>query len=274
MAGFVDLHIHTLVSDGTLNCAQLLEEIHAVGIGEFAITDHDRLGGTTEMAALLSGDRSLTFHNGVELSVSLAGREYHLTAYDFDPGDPALLGLLEDNLEIRRKCDIELIREVAEQSAIDVVEFKDYRYDRSRGGWNSLNYLIDRGVIADLAGFVEMRSRSRAPLAFDSPRRAIAAVHAAGGYICLAHPAGYRDYSVVTAEQLDTWKAFGIDGIECYAASPDLTTARQRLYLAYCRENGLYITGGSDYHGAFGSGKLGVPPLTEGMLNLWPRTPS
>ena len=254
-----------------MSCAQLLAEIRSKGITEFALTDHDRLGGMTEMTALLPDGSGLIFHSGVELSVSLSGQEYHLTAYDFDIDNAGVLNLLEDNRAIRRKFDVEFVRDLAARFDIDVDEFVEYRFDRSRGGWESLNFLIDKAIVADAAEYARLRSGGRIRMEFDGPRRAVAAVHAANGYICLAHPGGYREHSIVTRDQLDLWEKLGIDGIECHASSKDVTERQRGLYLSYCHEKGLYITGGSDYHGSFVSRKLGVPPITRDMLRLWPQ---
>ena len=39
--GFIDLHMHSTVSDGTDTPQALLEAVRSAGIGVFSVTDHD-----------------------------------------------------------------------------------------------------------------------------------------------------------------------------------------------------------------------------------------
>ena len=268
MESLIDLHMHTAASDGTQTCEELLAELRLHGIREFAITDHDSTDSVSEMAKLLSVYTDLVFHPGVEFSVTLDGGEYHLTAYDFDLHDEGITGLLADNKAIRRNNDVELISDIAPRYGIDVEAFLTYRADPKRGGWESLNFLIDQAVVPDLLGYFRLYEECGRHMRFDHPERAISAVKAARGRICLAHPSGYNSRSLTTVKQLDLWRDLGIQGIECYNSTKD-SEEQRALYLQYCRDKDLFITGGSDYHGTFAKRELGIPPLTPQMLRIW-----
>ena len=75
----------------------------------------------------------------------------------------------------------------------------------------------------------------------------IAAIHDAGGKAVLAHPCQLGCSHGRLEEILRALKDAGLDGIECFYPrhSPEQTAAYLRLADKY----GLYITGGSDFHG-------------------------
>ena len=41
----IDLHMHTVISDGTDQPQEILEKVKAKGIGLFSVTDHDAMKG-------------------------------------------------------------------------------------------------------------------------------------------------------------------------------------------------------------------------------------
>ena len=45
----IDLHMHTVISDGTDRPEEILEKVKAEGIGFFSVTDHDALKGGAEI---------------------------------------------------------------------------------------------------------------------------------------------------------------------------------------------------------------------------------
>lgn len=44
----IDLHTHSLASDGTDSPSALVEKAHAAGLAALAVTDHDTLSGLEE----------------------------------------------------------------------------------------------------------------------------------------------------------------------------------------------------------------------------------
>jgi 3',5'-nucleoside bisphosphate phosphatase len=267
MNKLVDLHLHTTASDGTLTSTELLREIEQTDIVEFAVTDHDRLSGTLEMQKLVNEKAGYVFHIGAEISTSNDGGEYHLTAYDFDPDSEELLAQLARNVSVRRTTDMQFIKDISGDYDVDVDEFNRYCADPSRGGWPSLNYLHDKKIAVSLLEYRGIYTGSGAKMVFDPPDRVISAVHSAGGWVCLAHPGGYYERIIREERQLDMWRDLGIDGIECYH-SVDSTESIRRLHISYADRYDMYVTGGSDYHGAFAGRHLATPRVTSDMVRL------
>src|SRR5690349_16582549 len=85
----IDLHTHSVVSDGTDTPAELVAQAAAAGLAVVALTDHDTFDGLPEAQA--AGERvGIEVVPGMELSCSRDGQSVHLLAYGADPEDAAL----------------------------------------------------------------------------------------------------------------------------------------------------------------------------------------
>lgn len=263
-----DLHLHTTASDGRWPPEQLVAGLLQAGIGLFAVTDHDSLGSLAPTAELVRGS-GLRFLPGVELSARLDGRVYHLLAYGIDLADPALGALARANDARLHAASDEAVRLLAAAGRpISLDDYAAYTWDRRRGGWKALNFLIDRGFCRDVHSyFGELFNGELAhPQAgFPSPAQAIAVARGAGGVVVLAHPGATLPNALDTGF-LDRLVDMGLQGVECYSFHHD--AAATRAYLDYCRSRDLLVTGGSDYHGGFAGRALGVPPVYLRDLRL------
>ncbi len=265
----VDLHIHTLASDGTWTPAETVAAVRAAGIGLFAVTDHDSAASVAE-ACRLAAEAGLGFLAGVEISTTLAGHLFHILGYGIDPENPALGRILAANTALMEEVDHDSIRKlVAAGLPVDYGEFCAYEHDPRRGGWKSLAYLIDKGLCTGVADFfADLFTAERGIVfpAFPHPAKAIAAIKAAGGVPVLAHP-GSDFHGPALEDTLNMFAAQAIEGVECFHLCHDAATTRRAV--EWCDRQGLLITGGSDCHGGFVPGRrLGVPDIRLGQLRL------
>ncbi len=262
----VDLHLHTTASDGCWPPEQLIAKVRQVGIGLFAVTDHDSLDNLAATARLIRGS-GLRFLPGVELSSSLNGRWYHLLAYGFNAEDAAFRAFVAANgARLSGVSDkvIEILAQAGLPISLDA--YRTYTWDRRRGGWKSLNFLIDQGICADLGQYFDLfRERDYPQAEFPPPDEVVAAVEKAGGITILAHPGAYFRNGLDT-DRLDQLIEMGVRGLECYSAHHD--ESRTKELVEYCRRRNLLITGGSDCHGGFAGRQLGHPPLSLQDLHL------
>ena len=89
----IDLHTHTLASDGSDTPAAVVQQAAALGLRAVAVTDHDTFAGLPE--ALAAGQRcGIEVVPGVELSTVWGGEEVHLLGYFMDTGNAALRALI------------------------------------------------------------------------------------------------------------------------------------------------------------------------------------
>jgi predicted metal-dependent phosphoesterase TrpH len=263
----VDLHLHTTASDGRWTPEQLVDEVQRAGIGMFAVTDHDSLGSLAETARQVHGS-GLHFLPGVELSARLNGQGYHLLAYGFNLDDPDLPALAEANNAQLANSGDEAVRLLAQAGyPISMDDYETYTWDRGRGGWKSLNFLIDKGICRDVRSYFETFAGSlyHPQADFPPPEDVIAVARRACGVVILAHP-GASFYNGMNAQRLDQLVEMGVQGMECYSFHHD--EALTHRLLDYCRSRDLLITGGSDCHGGFVARPLGMPPIYASDLRL------
>ena len=261
-----DLHLHTTASDGRWPPEQLIDQVRRAGIGFFAVTDHDSLGSLAETAGLIRGS-GLRFLPGVELSSRLNGQTYHLLAYGFDPENKGLKELASANNARLVGSSDNAIRLLADLGhPVSLEDYARYSWDRRRGGWKGLNYLIDLGICRDVHEYFRIFDEIGHPEAeFPTVDEVVNCVHQASGVVVLAHP-GANFYNGVDIGRLDLLVEMGVGGLECFSFHHDEATTRG--FLQYCRSRDLLVTGGSDCHGGFAGRAIGVPPVFAEDLRL------
>ncbi len=262
----VDMHIHTTASDGTWTAEELLEHIIKSNIGVFSITDHDTIENSIKILHCIPNN--ICYVIGVEISCTYNNQEYHIAAYDFDYKNTRLNNLLKFNRIQREEFNIKVIQYVKEINKVkDIKDYYSYQYNRKRGGWDSLNYLLDKNIVKDLREYFEIIKSSNEKLYFKNPKEIIEIVKDAGGYSFLAHPSAYEKGEKLSLGVLEEWKNYGISGIECF--SPYLKNMEDaNYYLRFCEENDLMISAGSDCHGEFNNRALGVPKVNIDKIKL------
>lgn len=246
----IDLHIHTNESDGTWGLDQLIDKVIINNLTYFSITDHDSFEYVKKMSNKVFPEK-YKFIPGVEISSTYLNKEFHVLAYNFDINNKKLNLLLRDNLKIREIFNTQIILFLEKKYNLDLInEYNEYSNDRSRGGWKSLNFLIDNNLIQDLNNFFEEIIEIDEKMIFPDPSSVIKVIKQANGYSFLAHPASYHNGKLLDINILDYFKKIGIDGIEVY--SPYLREFKDsKYYIQYCKDNNLMFSAGSDCHGEF-----------------------
>lgn len=269
MSRKADLHIHTFASDGQWSESELLEQIDANEIKIFAVSDHDEIGAVAGLDKLTKNKADISFIKGVEISTTYEGREHHILTYGIDESDQRLIDLLDENRRIRDDYNdrlIEFLRPLYPQ--VDTADYHNYVYNPFQGGWRTFGYLKDRGVITDLRDYFTKIRGFDYEKKFYHPKEMIPRLNALGYVTILAHPPAYAEGDLYDHKDLDNFRAYGIQGLECYTQyMKDLDNAE--YYVAYCNQYDLFITGGSDCHGGFAGRRLGYPAVTEDILKLW-----
>lgn len=264
-----DLHIHTTASDGTWTPQELVEQVQSCGLGLFAVTDHDSVANVEETAHL-AAQAGLQFLPAAEICSTKGELSFHILGYGLDVTHKPLLELLAHNEALLEQKDVDSIHLLARDGwAVDEAEFASYTYDRRRGGWRALAYLIDKGLCTGVSDFFQRIFTPEHDLGFPefpSIAEVISTIHGAGGVALCAHAAsGFHGPGL--EKVMDLLRVEKFDGFECYHSNHS-EEGTQRL-LAHCRKHKLLISGGSDCHGTFVPGRnLGEPYVDTQMLNL------
>jgi len=253
----VDLHMHSYHSDGKLDCKALVEEILEAGIKVFSLTDHDTINGLAEMKEAVKG-KAVSFIPGVEIATRYQGDEYHLTVYGYDENNKEFINLINESIKVRTDYDKAIVKFMEPRVKLD--EFLEYEDNPYIGGWPSLNFFIEKGIVEDIYGYFDISDKCPATMVFPEPKEVIDAAHAAGAAVFMAHPSSNGKGGLPLAK-LDYFKEQGIDGLECYSPYTESENEIQ-YYIDYCSKYNLKISGGSDYHGGFVGRSLGQPHIT------------
>lgn len=252
-----DLHIHTNASDGSDSPAEILAKAAAAGLDIVAITDHDTIDGAMSVTEVPAG---LRFIRGIEFSCISPGGECHILGYGFDPHDAVFLAALEEGRRLRREKTGRRIDHLARQFGVVLTaeERRDLDSQRSPGKPHLAKILVARKLAPDISAAIK---RYITPCKGGGDRisaeTAIRSILHAGGIPIWAHPLGGEGERRLRHEEFDArlahLMAFGIRGLECHYSRYDETDTA--FLLAQAAEQGLLISGGSDYHGG---NKVGI----------------
>lgn len=271
---YIDLHVHSNVSDGTYTPAEVVKRAVKNHLSAFALTDHDTVGGTDE--ALFQAEK---FRNegieirvvpGVEISVSYRGSDVHILGLLIDHKNPELVKSLEDAVakrELRNEkmaeklsgagidISLEKLKEADPGSVITRAHFA--KYLAANGYVKSVSDAFKKYLNPDRPYFV--------PREYMKPEKAIGLIKAAGGVPVLAHPLLYHYPLSEVDIMAKLFKEYGLAGIEAiYHANTGFDESHVKKI---ARKYGLLITGGSDFHGlnkpnidiGVGQGNLKIP---------------
>jgi predicted metal-dependent phosphoesterase TrpH len=266
----IDLHSHTLYSDGSVSPAQLIALAHSQGACAIAITDHDTVAGLAEGRAA-ADELGIEFVNGIEISADYSPGTMHILGYFINVESQTLAVKLDELRNARNSRNPQIAarlqalgldinyEDVARLAGNEVVGRPHFaRLLVDRGYARGIQDAFDRYLAKGAAAYVE-----KARL---SPADSIALIHEAGGVAVLAHPYQLKLPSIEEEEQLIVkLAAMGLDGIEAIYSRH--SPVERDTYAQIAARHGLLVTGGSDYHGTYkpdidiviGKGDLEVP---------------
>ena len=84
MSATIDLHLHTLASDGRLTPTELVQMVAKNGLKTISITDHDSTEGLAEAYEAVKEFPDLRIIPGIEMSADIPGDEVHVLGYFLD----------------------------------------------------------------------------------------------------------------------------------------------------------------------------------------------
>ena len=271
----VDLHTHTLRSDGLLTPVELVTAAADAGVKLLAITDHDTLAGVRELRRDGTIPDGLEVVPGIEINTVVEDRgnvmegEVHILGLGVDPNDEALEAALARQRDARRLRFDRMVEKLRAQGVpIDrALEGLPATTEEDALGRPRLARALIRCGYAQSVedAFRQHLSRGRpayVPRQGLGPREAIQAIRDAGGLASLAHYAEAPEHLLWMRALID----MGLNGLEVYYRAYDQETVATLRGIA--EDLRLVMTGGTDYHGdretyAEAHADLWVPPEVE-----------
>jgi 3',5'-nucleoside bisphosphate phosphatase len=243
-----DLHIHTRASDGELSPAALVRAAADGRLDVIAVTDHDTIGGLAEALAAAAGG-PVRVIPGVEISSQHEGVEIHVLGYHVAPDAAPLLAHEHSALGRRQERAREMVRILQGQGI--AIDYEDVLRAagtdaRAIGRPHVARALLAGGHVRSMGEAFE-RYLADGGLAFvrtefPSVRDSIAMIRASGGVAVWAHPG--MDVLERFAPAFAEW---GMGGIEVFRPNTSPTDGKRIRGVA--RGLGMFVTGGSDWHG-------------------------
>lgn len=269
-AGYpVDLHAHSIRSDGVEVPAELVRLAQRRGVRVLALADHDTLAGAAE--AVAEGERlGVRVIPSVELNTESEWGDVHVLGFFLDPADSPLEERLRWLREHRGRR-VEVMVEKLDQMgyAISLARVLEIAAGGVLGRPHLAQALLEAGYTASFEEAFHTIIAKDSPAYVErvglAPLEAVRLVVEHGGAASLAHPGTVQGLR----EALPKLVEAGLAGIEVYYPTHSAAWTAELGTLA--RAHGLIPTGGSDHHGRGDTvhGQLGcayVPPDTVPAL--------
>lgn len=247
----IDLHTHTLASDGTDSPAQLVRRAKDLGLAAVAITDHDTVAGLAE-AEKQGQALGLEVIRGCEISARGEDNEMHILGLWLPSDTTVLEQTLLRLREHRHERNVIIVKKLQDLGLdISYEEVQAASQGEAVGRPHIAAVLLRKGFVQNwqeaFTRYLGYKGQAYVPKEILSPEQAVNVLAGMGATVSLAHPC----LSVSSREAVESLvrnlKGFGLNAIEAYHS--DHSQAEQRFCVDLATRYGLALTGGSDYHG-------------------------
>lgn len=247
-----DLHIHTTASDGSVLPRELPALARSAGLELIAITDHDTVAGV-EPAAAAAASLGMRVIAGIEVSTDYRDMDIHLLGYGIDIHSQILGEVTQWSVkekQIRNGKILQKLRELGYD-----ISWEDVRLPQEgtvAGRPHIAQALVDKGYAASVSEVFQHLVGEGKPAYVPRQRisleRAIDVIRQAGGQPVLAHPLQYG----FPEHELEEFVAFaaGCGAVGLETVYTGYTLSQQAELRSLADKYGLFITGGSDFHGS------------------------
>ena len=248
-----DLHIHSTASDGSEAIEQIIDSAKKKGLDAIAITDHDSVSHIAKIP-LSAG---ITIIGGIEISAIHLSTDTkaHILGYSIKRTE--LLKTLTRTITIARNRNSEKQIGILRRHGFSIDEERIARSDeKCIFKQHILDWLVSTWQVPDLFGeFYQRTFKNGGICDFDinypDVFEAVRMIKKAGGLAVLAHPGQQQNFWLIP-ELVES----GLDGLEVnHHSHSEKDKAKIREYAV---RFGLFLTGGSDYHGRYEPRSIGI----------------
>jgi hypothetical protein len=263
----VNLHIHTTYSDGFLTPVEVLKKLEDEGVKIASITDHDSVEAYYDLESknisgiysgiIIPGVEIKCIHNGYAIEILGYGKrikelqpilgEYHKKIIESQ--QTQFKFLKEKCKELNLKIDDSELQPREWASFVmygSLVKYKEYNL-------SILKKILGEDILKSrLVFYRKACCEKQSPFFLEeeilfSSKEVVEMIKNVGGLSFLAHVGQYKVIEDKIKFIQSLKENAGIDGVECYY--PLHNEIDTKIYIDYCHDNGLLISGGSDFHG-------------------------
>lgn len=273
---YIDLHVHSSASDGSLMPEEVVELANNAGLRYFALTDHDTVDGVERALHHAEQFENLDVIPGIELSCYYQNREIHIVGLFVDYKSETFLTELQKLKKAREDRNEKMVQNFANAGILLTID------ELKHGNPNSVitrahfaRVLVEKGICKDKNEAFDKYLGIGCPFYLAKPKvtpeHVLGLIKNAGGIAILAHPYSYKFSKSEVECLLDYLIPLGLSGMECYYSTYDDGQTSELRSIAL--KKNLLVSGGSDFHGAVkpdisigtGRGNLRIP---EKLLTL------
>lgn len=279
----IDLHSHSIHSDGTLTPKELLDLAQKNNIKVFAITDHDDIEGSKKL--IKEKHDGIIVYSGVELNAKVDKGQMHILGYNIDLENETLNKRLKElkehsisNIKLyinQLKNDFNIT--LPEQDINELLS-KEGNIGRPQlalilvkyGYCNSVKEAFDKYLMDDKVRKIKF---------WVTKEECISLITNAGGIPVLAHPFTLKMSQEELHKEIEYLSSIGLKGIEIIHSKSN--EEERNYYKELAKEFNLITTGGTDYHGKevkpdieLGSGINNNVQIDENTITLLGEIPS
>lgn len=260
-----DLHLHSTYSDGSATVIELIQQALSRGLTHIAITDHDRVPRCGDIPPVTT----LKVMPGIEISAyDFQGRrKAHILGYAMRD-TRAVTAFCRPLLERRQANSLRQIALLAEHG----FRIRPQHFVKRAGHviykQHIMEYLVATEQVEKMFGsFYQETFKNGGYCDFDieylEAAAAVRVITEAGGLAVLAHPGQQHNLDLVPE-----LVKLGLKGIELEHRKN--TEADKAAIRSIAGQYGLFLSGGSDYHGTLedGSSEPGSCLATEAAVQL------
>lgn len=267
----IDLHMHSRYSDdGEYTASELVEKCAEAGVRVMSVTDHN-CAKANEEAQRAAEKKGIRYIPGIEIDCTHRNVNFHVLGYGIDFRIDDFEKIEKDIADQSEQASLERLEKTRALGFTQVMEkdlftlSENNYWSKSWTGEMFAEVLLAMPEYAEhplLKPYRPGEARSDNPYVnfywdyysqgkpcyvetdFPSMEEIIDTIHRNRGVAVLAHPGVNLKGR---EELLEDIVKLGIDGIEAFSSYHSPKQA-QRFYRA-AREQGIFVTSGSDYHG-------------------------
>jgi len=300
----VDLHIHSINSDGALTRKEILNLAEEDNAGVISITDHNFFKFDEDFKRE-AAKRDIQAVDGVEISAQYSRKEFHILGYNFKVVHPELKKYFaryaknkteQTKAWCNKSSKDPLILNSGKKLSVSFEELIRSEKDNGPYLWNEIvyvmvekyNYIKEinepemskteaksllKGNLVTFNKFensfrnLEKGKRLwyvRHPIEYKPAGEIIDLIQKSGGVSCLAHPKEQN----LDREIIKELRLIGLDGIEIYSPKNRIKNIfNPGYYKIIAKEFGLLYGGGTDFHYSNPQSKLGMILEDKSILN-------
>ena len=262
----IDLHIHTTYSDGDKNVTEILKMCESKKLEYISITDHNTAKQYED--ELLKNDNIFSgkIIKGVELNAVFKDKNIEILGYNIEPNtinEWCKKYYSEEKLKEQQEICYRRLLDICDKQGLKYNESQIIKPKATRYVEISIyeelmkhkeNYKILGEFTESLGVFFRKGLANSESIYFVNRiefrpkyKEVFDIIHKSGGKAFLAHPFEYKFKDTIEFIN-DLRKEKELDGIECF--HPSANQEQRNILVDYAKNNNLYISGGSDYHGS------------------------